>query len=53
MCPAAKLAIILVAFPSLKVISSYRISSPCQVADIVHIEPLIVCLRLLLCWGGY
>lgn len=38
-----------VAIPSLKVISSYRISSSCQVADIVRIEPLIVCLRLLLC----
>lgn len=42
-----------IAVPSLKVISSYRISSSCQVADIVRIEPLIVCLRLLLCRGGY
>lgn len=42
-----------IAFPYLQIIWSNRTSSSCQVADTVRIEPVIVCFRLLLCWGGY
>lgn len=51
---AAKLMVILHGLPLPQGHLHDRVRSFCQVADIVLMEPpLIVCLRWLLCWGGY